>query len=193
MEGTLDIRNPTDGSWTPSMSKDISPPPLKRRKTVPVISATNATTENDPDSSSPEPNQPRSKYDGFPTAPPTRPPIHTSPFLLTTIRDLPPSANEGAVSLKQLIGDPLVKKLWCINYLIDVDFVYENLHPDVRDVAEVHFVHGSWRTGDANKERIWRGVDKWPNAHAWLIWMQQMTGVQHSKIFIVERADETLE
>ncbi|RPA85261.1 phospholipase D/nuclease [Ascobolus immersus RN42] len=173
---------------TPSMNRDISPPPLKRRK---IDKAPDGRQVKE-DSSGLEQATPRHD-EMYPTAPPTAPPIHKSPFILTSIRDLPASANKGCISLRQLIGDPWVTKLWCINYLIDVDFIYENIHPNVRDVIDVVFIHGSWKEGDRNKKRINEGVKRHRGATVQQAWMNQAHGVQHSKLFILERADETIE
>ena len=46
-----------------------------------------------------------------------------SPVQLTTVSDLPASSNVDTVSLKDFLGDPLIKEAWLFNYLIDVDFV----------------------------------------------------------------------
>ncbi len=46
-----------------------------------------------------------------------------SPFQLTTIQDLPPASNVDTVSLKDLLGDPLIKECWHFNFLFDVDFL----------------------------------------------------------------------
>ena len=46
-----------------------------------------------------------------------------SPFQLTTIQDLPPASNIDTVSLKDLLGDPLIKECWHFNFLFDVDYL----------------------------------------------------------------------
>lgn len=46
-----------------------------------------------------------------------------SPIHLTSIRDLPDANNKDALSLHDLIGDPLIKEIWNFNYLHDIDFV----------------------------------------------------------------------
>lgn len=46
-----------------------------------------------------------------------------SPFQLTNIRDLALSQNVDAVTLKDILGDPLIKECWNFNFLFDVDFV----------------------------------------------------------------------
>jgi tyrosyl-DNA phosphodiesterase-1 len=46
-----------------------------------------------------------------------------SPIQLTKIRDLAPEQNVDAVSLKDILGDPLIRECWNFNYLFDLDFV----------------------------------------------------------------------
>lgn len=46
-----------------------------------------------------------------------------SPIQLTRIQNLPSSHNVNAVSLRDLIGDPMIKECWQFNYLLDLDFI----------------------------------------------------------------------
>jgi len=77
-----------------------------------------------------------------------------SPFQLTTIRDLPPSSNAGAVSLKDILGDPLIAECWEFNYLHDLDFLMESFDGDVRDMIRVHVIHGFWKKEDESRQRL---------------------------------------
>lgn len=74
-----------------------------------------------------------------------------SPFRLTSIRDLPKSDNVGAVSLNDLIGDPMIAELWDFNYLHDLDFLIKHLDEDTRALTQVHVVHGFWKREDPNR------------------------------------------
>lgn len=74
-----------------------------------------------------------------------------SPFRLTTIRDLPRESNADAVSLGDLVGDPLIAECWEFNYLHDVDFLMGHLDEDTRSFTKVHIVHGFWKREDPNK------------------------------------------
>jgi tyrosyl-DNA phosphodiesterase-1 len=47
----------------------------------------------------------------------------TSPIQLTRIEDMPPHQNVDAVSLKDILGHPMIKECWNFNYLFDLDFV----------------------------------------------------------------------
>jgi hypothetical protein len=75
----------------------------------------------------------------------------SSPFRLTSIQDLSDHCNIGAVSLKDLIGDPLIAELWDFNYLHDIDFLMNHLDEDTRALTRVHVVHGFWKREDPNK------------------------------------------
>lgn len=49
--------------------------------------------------------------------------ILPSPIQLTRIQNLPSSHNVDSVSLRDLIGDPMIKECWQFNYLLDLDFI----------------------------------------------------------------------
>ena len=74
-----------------------------------------------------------------------------SPFQLTRIHDLPDSSNIDTVSLKDILGDPLIAECWEFNYLHDLDFLMEAFDPDVKDLVKVNVVHGFWKTEDASR------------------------------------------
>lgn len=74
-----------------------------------------------------------------------------SPIRLTTIQDLPDESNVGAVSLRDLLGDPLIAECWDFNYLHDVDFLMSHFDEDIRALVQVHVVHGFWKREDLNK------------------------------------------
>ena len=47
----------------------------------------------------------------------------SSPIQLTQVEGLSSSNNIDTVSLKDIIGDPLIKECWMFNYLFDIDFL----------------------------------------------------------------------
>ena len=49
--------------------------------------------------------------------------LHSSPFQLSQIRDLPRECNVDTVTLQELLGEPLIKEAWLFDYLFDIDFV----------------------------------------------------------------------
>lgn len=74
-----------------------------------------------------------------------------SPFQLTWIRDLPEVANKDAVTLRDLLGDPLIAECWEFNFLHDIDFLMAAFDQDVRDTVDVHVVHGFWKKEDQSR------------------------------------------
>lgn len=111
-----------------TLTSSISPPPLRRGKEKEMEAESKAT------SSGPE--------------------IMKSPFQLTWITDLPESSNIDAVSLKDLLGDPLISECWEFNYLHDLDFLMDAFDPDVRDLVKVHVIHGFWKKEDPSRLRL---------------------------------------
>lgn len=49
--------------------------------------------------------------------------VFPSPMQLNKIPDLPAASNVDTVSLRDILGDPLISECWIFNYLFDVDFV----------------------------------------------------------------------
>lgn len=77
--------------------------------------------------------------------------LKSSPFQLTWIQDLPPASNVDAVSLRDILGDPLIAECWEFNYLHDLDFLMDSFDQDVRDLVQVHVVHGFWKNEDQSR------------------------------------------
>ena len=82
---------------------------------------------------------------------PETPKVTRSPFQLTSIRDLPAASNVDAVSLKDILGDPLISECWEFNYLHNLDFLMEAFDDDVREMVKVHVVHGFWKQEDQSR------------------------------------------
>jgi hypothetical protein len=74
-----------------------------------------------------------------------------SPWQLTWIRDLPESDNKDAVSLRDLLSDPLISECWEFNFLHDIPFLMNAFDPDTRHLVKVHVVHGFWKREDENR------------------------------------------
>jgi tyrosyl-DNA phosphodiesterase 1 len=51
------------------------------------------------------------------------PRIIPSPFKLTRIRDLPAHANLDTVSIRDILGNVMLKEVWLFDFLYDVDWV----------------------------------------------------------------------
>lgn len=74
-----------------------------------------------------------------------------SPFQLTWIQDLPEAANTDAVTLRDILGDPLIAECWEFNYLHDVDFLISHFDEDIRHLVQVHIIHGFWKKEDTSR------------------------------------------
>ncbi|CAJ2514129.1 Uu.00g022480.m01.CDS01 [Anthostomella pinea] len=114
-----------------------------------------------------------------------------SPFRLTTITDLPPESNVGAVSLKDLLGDPLIAECWEFNYLHDVDFLISHFDEDTRSLVKVHVVHGFWKREDPNMLALEEQAGQRKNVTLHTAFMPEMFGTHHSKMMILLRHDDT--
>ncbi len=134
---------------------------LKRRRT-----GADAEDESDrsatPTSLSHSISPPRKKIrpQAGPAALPAKPEVPAgtqtfrSPFRLTEIRDLPSESNIDTVTLKSILGDPLIAECWEFNYLHDVDFLVGALDEDVRHSVQVHVVHGFWKREDPSRRAL---------------------------------------
>lgn len=84
----------------------------------------------------------------------SKPRAMNSPFQLTWVQDLPASLNVDAVTLKDILGDPMIAECWEFNYLHDLDFLMEAFDSDVRDLVKVHVIHGFWKHEDDQRQRL---------------------------------------
>ncbi|KAG6001493.1 hypothetical protein E4U54_001077, partial [Claviceps lovelessii] len=76
---------------------------------------------------------------------------YKSPWQLTWVRDLPEEFNQDAVTLKDILGDPLISECWEFNFLHDLDFLMNAFDPDTRHLVDVHVVHGFWKREDPQR------------------------------------------
>ncbi|XXG98215.1 hypothetical protein Hte_004537 [Hypoxylon texense] len=114
-----------------------------------------------------------------------------SPIRLTTIQDLPDESNVGAVSLHDLLGDPLIAECWDFNYLHDVDFLMGHFDEDVRALVKVHVVHGFWKREDLNKLMLEQQASQYSNVTLHTAYMPEPFGTHHSKMLVLFRHDDT--
>ena len=127
LEESIDIQSNRASPLT-SLDTPITPPQRKSRLPNPAVRIL-----EDPPSLS-DPIHPRK--------------VIPSPFKLTKIRDLPPALNVDTVTLKDLLGDPLISECWEFNYLHDLNLLMGAFDPDVRDLVKVHVIHGFWKHED---------------------------------------------
>lgn len=114
-----------------------------------------------------------------------------SPFRLTSIRDLPASANNDTISLHGILGNPLIKEAWIFNYCFDVDWLMTFFDPDIRTQVKVKVVHGSWRRDSENRIGIDEACKRWQNVEALTAYLPDQFGTHHSKMFVLFTHDDT--
>lgn len=114
---------PKDTKLPRTFTRSISPPPLRRT----------IQPEKAPDSI-PKPKQP--------------PKLVNSPFQLTSIHGLSEFSNRDTVTLKSILGSPVISECWNFNYLHNLDFLMEAFDSDVRHLVKINVVHGFWKQED---------------------------------------------
>ncbi|GJN66903.1 hypothetical protein PLIIFM63780_004372 [Purpureocillium lilacinum] len=119
------------------------------------------------------------------------PRVLPSPWQLTWIRDLPEELNRDAVSLKDLLGDPLISECWEFNFLHDIDFLMSAFDADTKHLVKVHVVHGFWKREDTNRLILAQEASKFSNVQLHVAPMPEMFGTHHSKMMILFRHDDT--
>lgn len=130
----------TSGCSTPprSLSHPVSPPRTRRGKDHPqAIPAEHIELPTETTSSKPTDTGASRTF--------------KSPFQLTWIRDVPDAANMDAVTLGDILGDPMIAECWDFNYLHDIDFLLSHFDQDVRHLVQAHVVHGFWKKEDPSR------------------------------------------
>ncbi|PNY26059.1 tyrosyl-DNA phosphodiesterase [Tolypocladium capitatum] len=133
--------------------------------------------------------------------------IFKSPWQLTWIRDLPEELNQDAVSLKDLLGDPLIRECWEFNYLHDIAFLMDAFDPDTRHLVKVHVVHGFWKQDDPRRlmlsvsatapfssssaDVLQQDASGFDNIQLHVAPMPEVFGTHHSKMMVLFRHDDT--
>lgn len=136
------------GRSTPqTLSHSISPPRRRNRKqATPAEAAGSPSIQAEP--TSPKPTVTKTGNNKF-----------RSPFQLTWVRDLPDEANTDAVTLGDILGDPLISECWDFNYLHDINFLLSHLDQDVRKLVKVHVIHGFWKKEDPSRLELQVSLD----------------------------------
>lgn len=135
VEALVDIQTNNHSPLT-SLATPITPPQLKAR----------LQTEAEGSSS----RAPAQEFQASPSPATVR-----SPFQLTFIQDLPATLNADTVTLKGLLSSPLIAECWEFNYLHDLDFLMEAFDSDIRELVNVHVVHGFWKQEDGAGLKVW--------------------------------------
>ncbi|KAG5982639.1 hypothetical protein E4U55_001619 [Claviceps digitariae] len=118
---------------------------------------------------------------------------HKSPWQLTWVRDLPEELNQDAVTLKDILGDPLISECWEFNFLHDIGFLMDAFDPDTRHLVDVHVVHGFWKRDDPQRLALSLGASAYDNVKLHVAPMPEIFGTHHSKMLILFRHDDTAE
>lgn len=134
--------------FTPTQRQDMDGPPPKRQAVAgaddrPRASPMSLIRDISPPMRRSAMSQPQQKKQ------PRK--VIASPFRMTKIRDLPAASNVDAVSLHDLLGDPLIAECWEFNYLHDVEYLMSHFDQDVRSLVKIHIVHGFWKREDQNR------------------------------------------
>lgn len=134
-----------------------------------------------------------------------------SPFRLTWIRDLDEASNRDAVTLADLVGDPMINECWNFNYLHNIEFLMQAFDPDIRQHVQFHIVHGFWKNEDDSRRAlavseaaVARGLifdandlqeqaSLLPNVKIHIAPMPEMFGTHHSKMLVLFRRDDTVQ
>ncbi|KFA72733.1 hypothetical protein S40288_06136 [Stachybotrys chartarum IBT 40288] len=114
-----------------------------------------------------------------------------SPWQLTWIRDLPADCNRDAVTLRDLLGDPLIAECWQFNFLHDIPFIMEAFDPDTRHLVKVHIVHGFWKREEPRRSMLAQEAAEYGNVQLHVAPMPEMFGTHHSKMMVLFRHDDT--
>ena len=112
-----------------------------------------------------------------------------SPLQLISVADIPSSYNIDTISLRDILGEPLIQECWIFNYLFDIDFVMEQFDEDTRDLVRIKIVHGSWKKEDSNRMRIEEAAKRYANVQPITAYMPEAYGTHHSKMIILFRHD----
>ncbi|KAJ0114497.1 tyrosyl-DNA phosphodiesterase [Diaporthe amygdali] len=171
----------TLGQLTPrSLSHPVSPP---RKRSRPQ--ATHAEGNGE------QPQATSAISEGADALSPRANETFTSPFQLTWIRDLPEAANTDAVTLRDILGDPLIAECWEFNYLHDIDFLISHFDEDIRHLVQVHVIHGFWKKEDSSRLMLQEQAKRHKNVTLHCAFMPEMFGTHHSKMLILIRHDDT--
>ncbi|KAJ4294817.1 hypothetical protein N0V88_005051 [Collariella sp. IMI 366227] len=99
--------------------------------------------------------------------------------------------NKDTVTLKDILGDPLISQCWEFNYIHDIDFLMSAFDEDVRSLVKVHVVHGFWKREDPSRLALQDAASRYPNVNLHNAFMPEPFGTHHSKMMILLRQDET--
>ncbi|KAI5921539.1 tyrosyl-DNA phosphodiesterase-domain-containing protein [Camillea tinctor] len=115
----------------------------------------------------------------------------SSPFRLTSVKDLPPQDNLSTVELKDLLDDPNIVECWSFNYLHDVKFMMNHFPKETRAMVKVNIVHGFWHEEGIERVALEKQAARWANVKLHIAFMPQKYGSHNSKLLVLFRYDGT--
>ncbi|KAI3399666.1 hypothetical protein diail_6015 [Diaporthe ilicicola] len=176
----------TPGQSTPrSLNHPVSPPRKRSRPSA-------TQPEGSPRKEQPKSNKPKSlEHTDAPSPSLGANAVFSSPFQLTWISDLPDAANTDAVTLRDILGDPLIAECWEFNYLHDIEFLLSHFDEDTRHLVQIHVVHGFWKKEEASRLMLLEQAERHKNVKLHCAFMPEMFGTHHSKMLILIRHDDT--
>lgn len=185
-----------------SLTKEVSPPPLRRLTralssslaTPPPFLFSHSRAAPPSCSSKPQPVE-----IDLTTSPPRggdgdqallNPPNRFIPFRLTHISALP---TNHTVTLSSLLTPPkpcsMLTTLWCFNYMHSLPFLTSQLHQTTDlSTLRIHLVHGSWRRDDPQHLRLDQERLEHPypgNVRLVPAYLPEPFGTHHSKILVL--------
>ncbi|SPN99614.1 related to TDP1 Tyr-DNA phosphodiesterase [Cephalotrichum gorgonifer] len=113
-----------------------------------------------------------------------------SPFQLIQAQGLPDHLNQDTVTLKDILGDPLIRECWNFNFMHDIDFIRGAFDEDTRHLVKLHIVHGNWKREDPARVRLEAEAACHDNVFLHTAFMPEMFGTHHSKMMIILRHDD---
>ena len=102
---------PPSGIRSDLLAVPVSPPRARKAK---EDTTSSSDAKNEVEDSAPL---------GLNVPAPAAPQSIPSPVQLSHVDGLPPKHNLDALSLRDILGHPLIKEVWAFNYLIDVGFL----------------------------------------------------------------------
>lgn len=115
----------------------------------------------------------------------------TSPFQLIRMQGLSKAQNLDTITVKDILGDVMIKEAWVFNFLFDVDWMMGQFDSDTRGLVSVKLIHGFWKREDPNKADIDEACSRYPNVEARAAWLEDPFGTHHTKMIILFRHDDS--
>lgn len=114
-----------------------------------------------------------------------------SPIRLLSCEALPDEENIDCITLRDIIGHEDLAEMWQFNFMIDMDFTMDHVHPANKDTMRVNFVRQPARD-EGDRTLMCKSVTI-DNISVHIEPMFAIYGTHHSKIMILFFKDETVQ